>query len=313
MLVGLLIFALGSLGCYYSGSIIELMGGRLLQAFGASIGSVLVQALVRDVLYGPALAKMYAFVGSSLSLFPVIGPILGVFIDERFGWHAIFLMLSFFGVFLMISVMVNLKETHHQEDQKPVSFVTVAATLLRDKKVMTLAFIVAATHGIAYSYFAEGSFYFIELLKFSPRCYGLTFLGGMLSLTLNNTHTSCQVMDYGLKIVFAGALFFSSVMVLHAWLLLSREVLIVATVASQTTMVFGICMTFTNALAIALVDYKWCVGTASSFFGFLYYSGTSLFIFGIGSLHNETVYTMPCYFLGISVLILLVRRIGYPV
>ncbi|MFZ4116471.1 MAG: multidrug effflux MFS transporter [Chthoniobacterales bacterium] len=315
MLVGLLIFVLGSLGCYYSGSIMELMGGRLLQAFGASIGSVLVQALVRDVLSGPALGKMYSFVGSSLSLFPIIGPILGVFIDERFGWHAIFLLLSFFGFFLIISVMVNVKETHHQKDQKPVSFITVAGILLRDKKVMTLAFILAATHGISYSYFAEGSFYFIELLKLAPRYYGLTFiflaigmfLGGMLSLKLNNIYTSGQVMDYGLKIVFGGALFFSSVMLLHAWLSFSREVLIVATVASQTIIVFGICMTITNALAIALVDYKWCVGTASSLLGFFYCSGTSLFTFGMGTLHNKTVYAMPFYFLGISILTLLVR------
>jgi MFS family permease len=45
ILAGLLIFILGCVGCYYSHSITGLMWSRLLQSFGASIGSVLGQVL----------------------------------------------------------------------------------------------------------------------------------------------------------------------------------------------------------------------------------------------------------------------------
>jgi predicted MFS family arabinose efflux permease len=229
----------------------------------------------------------------------------------------IFLFLTFFGFVLIAAVALTLKETHHQENRRPVALLDVAWKLLRDKKVMALGFIVAATNGIAFSYFAEGSFYLIKLLKLSPKDYGLTFmflavgtfLGGMLSRKLHDTHTSERIMGYGLKIIFGGTLFFSSVILLEVFVSLSREVLIVATVASQMILVFGICMAATNALAIALVDYKWCVGTASSLFGFFYFIGISLFTLGMGSLSNGTLFPMPFYFLAISLLTLLVRRV----
>ena len=317
IMLGLLIFVLGCVGCYYSQSITELMWSRLLQSFGASIGSVLGQALVRDSFHGPALGKMYALIGTSLSIFPVIGPMLGAFIAGHFGWPAIFLFLTFFGFVLVAAVAWTLKETHHKENRRPVSLINVTWKLLRDKKVIVVGFIVAATNGIAFSYFAEGSFYLIKLLKLSPSGYGLTFMflaagtffGGMLSRKLHDTHTSQRIMGYGLNIIFGGTLFFSSVILLQTWLPLPRELLICVTVASQMIIVFGICMAATNALAIALVDYKWCVGTASSLFGFFYYAGISLFTLGMGSLHNGTLFPMPCYFLTISLLALLVERV----
>lgn len=316
VLAGLAIFVLGCVGCYCSQSITGLMWSRLLQSFGASIGSVLGQAIIRDSFHGAALGKMYALIGTSLSIFPVIGPILGAFIAEHFGWPQIFSFLTLFGLFLIASVVFMLHETHHKEHRKPVSVAHVAWKLLRDKKVLALGLVVAGTNGIAFSYYAEGSFYLIKLLKLSPSHYGLTFmflatgtfLGGMLSRKLHDTHSSQQIMNYGLKIIFSGALFFASVIVLQIWLPLSREYLIAVTIISQMILVFGICMTTTNALALALVDYKWCVGTASSLFGFFYYIGISLFTLGMGSLHNGTLFPMPLYFLTISLLILLVQR-----
>jgi len=316
ILIGLFIFILGCLGCYYSRSITALMWSRLVQSFGASIGSVLGQALVRDSFHGRALGKMYALIGTSLSIFPVIGPILGAFIAVHFGWPAIFLFLTFFGIFLIASVILSLQETHHKENRRPVALLNVAWKLLQDKKVMALGFIVAATNGIAFSYYAEGSFYLIKLLKLSPSHYGMTFMflasstfiAGVLSRKLHDYRTSQQIMGYGLKIIFSGSLFFAAVIVLQNWLPLSREVLIILTILSQMIVVFGICMAATNALAIALVDYKWCVGTASSLFGFCYYIGISLLTLGMGSLHNGTLFPMPIYFLAISLSMLLVWR-----
>ena len=55
-----------------------------MQSFEASIGSVLGQAVIRDSFYGPALEKMYALIGTSLSIFSVIAPMLGAFIAMHF-------------------------------------------------------------------------------------------------------------------------------------------------------------------------------------------------------------------------------------
>lgn len=317
---GLVIFVIGCIGCYCSHSIAELMLSRLIQSFGASIGSVLMQAVCRDALHGPALGKMYSLIGSSLAIFPTIGPILGGFIAEHFGWANIFLVLIIFGTLLTFLVIARLYETHHQESRIPVSMPQVAWKLLHDKKVIAVGIIIAGVNGISFSYFAEGSFYFIKLLGLSPSDYGLTFMvlatgtffGGLISRRLHKSHSSEQIMSYGIRIVFWGAVLFLIVVLSQAILSFSKNILIVPSILSQATLSFGICMTSTNALAIALAKYKWCVGTASSLFGFSYYMGISLFTLGMGSLHNGTLLPMPLYFLGISLLLLCVQRIFLP-
>ncbi len=314
---GLVIFIIGCIGCYYSHSITELMVSRLVQSFGASIGSVLAQAVCRDALHGPALGKMYSLIGSSLAIFPMIGPIAGGFIAEHFGWANIFLVLIVFGVLLTFFVMMRLYETHHKESRIPVSMAQVAWKLLRDKKVIAIGFIIAGANGISFSYFAEGSFYFIKLLGLSPSHYGLTFmvlatgtfLGGFISRKLHSSHSSDHIMSYGIRVIFLGAALFSILVVLQAILPLPKNILIAASLLFQATVSFGICIAVNNAMAIALVDYNWCVGTASSLFGCSYYIAISLFTLGMGSLHNGTLLPMPLYFLAISVLMLAVERL----
>ena len=67
-------------------------------------------------------------------------------------------------------------------------------------------------------------------------------------------------------------------------------------------------MATSNALALALTDYKWCIGTASSLFGFFYYCLISLFTLGMGFLHNGTLLPMPLYFFCIGLFMLIVQR-----
>jgi Bcr/CflA subfamily drug resistance transporter len=317
VLAGLVIYILGCVGCYCSHSITELMISRLLQSFGASIGSVLAQAICRDTFHGPALGKIYSSLGSALALFPLIGPIIGGLIAEHYGWVDIFLFLILFGLFLTLAVSLRLPETHHKDHRQPVSIAKVTWDLLHDKKVIALGLIVAGCNGITFSYYAEGSFYLIKLLGLSPSHYGFTFVilaagtlfGGIASRKLQKTRTPECVIDYGLSITFLGSILFSGFMLLHLLWPMPKEFLIGITIFSQISLSIGICITTFNALATALVDYKWCVGTASSLFGFFYYIGISLFTLGMGSLHNGTLLPMPLYFLVISGFMLLVRRV----
>jgi DHA1 family bicyclomycin/chloramphenicol resistance-like MFS transporter len=158
VLVGLMVFVLGCLGCYLSGSINWLLFARFVQAFGGNVGSVLGQTICRDAFHGPALGKIYAVVGSALAVFPAIGPIIGGFIAENFGWANIFLFLIFFGIIVSLITVFFLPETHHKENRQLVSIKKVAALLLQDKKVLGFELIVAGSNGITFSYFAEGPF-----------------------------------------------------------------------------------------------------------------------------------------------------------
>lgn len=316
VLAGLFTFVIGCIGCYSSDSIMLLMMSRFVQAFGGSIGSVLGQAICRDVFHGPALGRAYSSTSSALAIFPAIGPVIGGFIAERFGWASIFIFLMLFAIVLSVLVAKCLPETHSANERKPIALFNVATMLLKDTRVIGLGLIVAASNGISFSYFAEGSFYLIKLLGLSPSQYGLSFiaiafggmLGGITSKKLHNHHTSKVIMGYGILITVIASTIFSSLILLNMQFIMPKCYLIAITVTSQMIMVFGICMITSNSLALALVDYKWCIGTASSLFGFFYYCCISLVTLFMGVLRNGTLLPMPLYFFSICIFMLCVQK-----
>lgn len=317
VLVGLFIFMLGCGGCYFSTSITALMTSRFTQAFGGSIGSVLGQAICRDAFHGSALGKVYSLTGSALAFFPAIGPVIGGFIAEHFGWPNIFLFLLGFSILLSLIVCFRLPETHHSRDRTSITLGEVALSLLQDKKVMGFGMIVAACNGISFSYFAEGSFYLIELLGLSPEQYGFSFIGiaassmvgGLISRKLHDRHTSETIMGYGLRIIFAGGGIFTGFILFHTFFPMPPIWFIGNTILFQMILMFGICMATSNALASALVEYKQCIGTASSLFGFFYYCLVSLFTLGMGILHDGTLVPMPLYFFVLGIFMLVIKKV----
>jgi MFS transporter, DHA1 family, multidrug resistance protein len=320
VIAGLIIFIMGCICCYFSTNITLLMISRFIQAFGGSIGSVLGQAICRDAFHGPNLGKVYSFTGSALAVFPAIGPVVGGVIAENFGWPSIFLFLICFTIILTMLILAKLPETHHKDNRRSISIMDIACKFMIDKKVIGLGLIVAACNGISFSYFAEGSFYLINGLGLSPSKYGLSFIaiaistmtGGILSKKLHSSHTSKIIMTYGLKIIITSAAIFSSFALLnHSILQLPNYLMIIITIISQMVLMFGICIAISNALALALVDYKWCIGTASSLFGFFYYCLISLFTLGMGFFHNGTLVPMPLYFLALSCFMTLVSRVCF--
>ncbi|OJW70832.1 MAG: Bcr/CflA family drug resistance efflux transporter [Candidatus Amoebophilus sp. 36-38] len=318
VIAGLLIFILGCISCYFSNSITMLLISRFVQAFGGSIGSVLAQTICRDAFQGPRLGKVYASVGSSLAVFPAIGPVIGGTIAANFAWFNIFLVVLAFAIIVTTFVIIYLPETHRTDLRKSVSIKEVLFKLVKDKRAMGFGLIVGACNGIMFSYFAEGSFYLIKLLGLHPSVYGLSFipiaistmLGGMVSKRLHNSHNTYEILRYGLLIIFIASSLFSMIIGLHTYFIsLSPTWIINITILAQMCIMFGVCMATSNALALALVFYKDSIGTASSLFGFFYYACISLFTFVMGYLHNATLLIMPLYFLAISTLMLGIQKL----
>jgi hypothetical protein len=135
-------------------------------------------------------------------------------------------------------------------------------------------------------------------------------LGGIVSKRLQNKHSSKEIMGYGLLIIaFATTIFSCIAMINHSLFTLPSHRMIAVTIISQVICIFGTCITTVNALALALIDYKHAIGTASSLFGFFYYCMISLFTFGMGFLHDGTLLPMPLYFLALSMFMLTIKRL----
>ena len=317
LLMGLFIYILGCVGCYFSTSIEMLLFSRFVQAFGGSVGSVLVQAICRDSFEGVALGKVYSVLGSAIAFTPAIGPVLGGVLAEHFGWNAIFLVLIGFGSLLLLISSITLHETHPIENRVSHSLVGVLNRLIKDQKVLSFAFIVGAGNGIAFSYYAEGSFYLIDQLGLTPSQYGSSFIGiavigaigGMVSRKLQEKYSSLSILYRGLMILLAGTTLFSVLTILFSFMSLPGIYNIALTLASMIIIMTGIGMVLPNALSLALKDYRDAIGTASSLMGFGYYIIVSLCTLGMALLHNDTLFPMPLYFLVIACSMFIVFKV----
>jgi len=309
LIAGLLIYVLGCIGCFYSGTISYLMMSRLIQAFGGSTGSVLGQAICRDSFNGPERGKVFSVIGSALSFSPAVGPIVGGLIDQAFGWSAIFICLICLGLATLATVMFRLPETYVPTVFSLDTIKKTFLSMINDKKVLAFGFLVAACNGIGFSYYAEGSFYLINILGLSPALYGSSFIllalagmiGGYISKTLHDFNMlSFDILTKGNKVVFFGALLFLIGTLVFYNLHLAPLFFICLTLASMSVIMTGIGIMIPNILSLALEGYRGAIGTASSLFGFYYYLLISLFTLIMGLLHNNTLFPMPVYFLGIA-------------
>ena len=85
MLAGIVVYGVGTVACAATTSVEALLGWRFLQAFGASVGSVITQTMLRDAYEGTQRTKLFAVVAGALAFSPAIGPVLGGFIEPVFG------------------------------------------------------------------------------------------------------------------------------------------------------------------------------------------------------------------------------------
>lgn len=317
LLLGLCLYVLGCIGCYSAATISMLMMSRFLQAFGGSTGSVIGQAICRDAFHGPGMGKAFSIIGSAIAFSPVIGPILGGAIDQQWGWAAIFMALIGAGALVLLMTWVNLTETHHHRGSALKYFGQVLSHLARDQRTLGFGLLIAACNGIAFSYYAEGSFYLIELLGLSPAGYGISFAlialagvgGGFLSRRLHDYWDNSTIIQTGIYIILGGTGGFFVLTLLFIACGVYQGVFIGLTLIAMMTIMLGIALVIPNCLAVALSDYKYAVGTASSLFGFFYYTVISLFTIGMGWLHNDTLVPMPLYFMLIGVFTFFVHRL----
>jgi MFS transporter, DHA1 family, multidrug resistance protein len=106
----LVLFLMATVGTLLAQSATVFLIFRMAQAVIAS-GMVLSRAVVRDMVADAEAASMIGYVTMGMSIVPVIGPVIGGFLDDAFGWHANFALLLGLGAAVLALVWADLGET----------------------------------------------------------------------------------------------------------------------------------------------------------------------------------------------------------
>lgn len=119
ILVSLVVFAIGTLGCASAHSVHYLWVFRIMQGVSAGAGVVVGRAIIRDLYSGAPAARLLSLVTMIFSIAPAIAPVLGGWIVKFFEWRTIFLALLGYTIVLGLFCYKHLPETLPVEKRQP--------------------------------------------------------------------------------------------------------------------------------------------------------------------------------------------------
>ena len=313
MLVGIIITIFGSIVCFVADSIMLLISGRFIQAFGGAVGLVLARAIVRDV-YGPEeAARVIATLVMVMVVLPMMSPALGGELMQRFGFESVFIVIALASAIAFVFLFLWLPETL----AKPVPFEGVKSMLMTFSKLFAsrvfcgYAFCVTFVSVVFFSFISAAPEIMVSVLKRPPTEYGYYFImipagfmtGNYVARHYGRTISIDNMIAIGASIGVIGIV----LALLLQTLGMSSPVALFLPIALA---VFGNGITLPNAQAAAINEFPEYAGTASGLTGFLQMAVSSVAAQAVALIFNGTVYPLLGLMLVASIISLLIFRWG---
>ena len=313
MLVGIVITIFGSIVCFVADSIMLLISGRFIQAFGGAVGLVLARAIVRDV-YGPEeAARVIATLVMVMVVLPMMSPALGGELMQRFGFESVFIVIAFASAIALVFLFLWLPETL----AKPVPFEGVKSMLMTFSKLFAsrvfcgYAFCVTFVSVVFFSFISAAPEIMVSVLKRPPTEYGYYFImipagfmtGNYVARHYGRTISIDNMIAIGASIGVIGIVLALLLQILG----MSSPVALFLPIALA---VFGNGITLPNAQAAAINEFPEYAGTASGLTGFLQMAVSSVAAQAVALIFNGTVYPLLGLMLAASIISLLIFRWG---
>jgi MFS transporter, DHA1 family, multidrug resistance protein len=174
VLFSLGIFLVATVGCILSPTIEVFLFFRLLGAAVAS-GIVLSRAIVRDMVPANEAASMIGYVTMGMAVMPMIGPMIGGFLDQVFGWEAVFVLTLVVGLAATWLIWHDLGETNaHRSSSFSAQFRSYPE-LARSRRFWGYALTASLASGAFFAFLGGGPWVASEVLGMAPAALGFSF------------------------------------------------------------------------------------------------------------------------------------------
>lgn len=305
MIVGTLCFALAGVLSALSQGIIELTWIRAAQGFAGAAAAVIIQAVVRDMFDREDFARAMSFVTLTVTLAPLIAPMLGGYLAIWFGWRSIFWVLALFAIAVIGLVLWQIPETLKPENRQSLHLGSTLKNyfrLCRNSEAMGLIFAGAFSFSGMFAFLTAGSFIYIDIFGVSPSEFGYLFglnIVAMIAMTMLNGRMvkkvgSHAMLRLGLTIqLLAGfGLFLGWWFDAGIWGTVPFVVMFIGTISTIGS----------NSMGLLLSGYPRMAGTASSLAGTLRFGTGSLVGSIVAALPGDTMWPMVFAMAGCSLL-----------
>jgi DHA1 family bicyclomycin/chloramphenicol resistance-like MFS transporter len=257
LLIGLLLFVLGSIISALAGSFASLLVGRLIQSIGAGCGITLARAIARDVYGAEHLVKAIAYLTMFFALGGLLAPGVGGLLIDHLGWRSVFYFAALIGFVIALSAYFVVPETGaRMEAGSGTPMVASFLKLLRQPRFCALVIHTGCSTGTFLIVATASSTLMKELLHRPATEFGLYFamvplgfiVGTIISSRVGNRASVERMVLIGAFIALI-AVFVQSTLLLSGYL----SPLVFFLPGSFITMAQGISLPFAQAGAMATV------------------------------------------------------------
>ncbi len=186
MLIGMIIFTLGSVVCTISNSYYLLLFARCIQGIGAATTMVLAPLVVMHHYSKDRRQKMMSIFNGITTISLCFAPTMGSYVALYFGWRGNFTLLTFFGIIGILVVIFGVKSGESRDSNVKISLKEYLP-ILKCGATMRYIFALCLSIGVYYTFIAMAPLVYIEEFGVSLHDFGtyqgvLTFTFGVLSI-----------------------------------------------------------------------------------------------------------------------------------
>ena len=291
LLLGRVIYFLSSILALFATTVEWLVIARFLQALGGAAGMALGRAIMRDVASPTRLTKDMALLNLLTLVGPGLGPIIGAYLADHFGWRSIYVFLVLVGGAMMASTYRVLGETHHQRSRLQAGRIAKDYfQLLSNRRFSTLLLGGSCISAALYPYLASAPYILNVQMGLPISSIGWfaaattvgASVGTFFTRRMSGRWTDDQILAVGagLSLSMAGLL-----LILHFCGWLTPTTIMIVTVV----MTMGAGVSSPAAMASALSVYPALTGSAAGLYGFGQMGMGALGTFAVGFYTKDPV------------------------
>ncbi|MGL4637125.1 MAG: multidrug effflux MFS transporter [Beijerinckiaceae bacterium] len=178
LLLSLALYVLASLAASFATSIALLVAARVVQAVGSTAGLTVSRTVVRDLAPRDLAASMIGYVSSGMVIAPLIAPLLGGWLDDTYGWRAIFVACALLGFVAMLLSIWQLPETRPTAvvGQSTGEMLARSWQVVKNRRFLGFAGGAAFTSAVFFAFLGAAPYLVVESMQMSKTAYGFWFI-----------------------------------------------------------------------------------------------------------------------------------------
>lgn len=243
-----------------------LLIARFLQGIMMGGAAILVRSILSDILPKERLVHMGAIIGIVWGFGPIVGPIIGGYLQHYFGWQACFYFFTLSSIINLVAVFIVIPETHF--NRQPLRIKVIKKNILEvvaNPVFVGLPILMGISYGLIIAFHTSAPFLVQNVLHHTPIFFGNLALILGVAYLIATFAAKALLHKHSVEQIFKVSLIVFMVLIIIALIasyFINNSIIIL--VAISTIMFMSTGVLFPLSMGKGLSMYSHIVGTATA-------------------------------------------------